>query len=50
MILVFYDIFYLEISEKILLFLIIPVFLVLLVQTFFSDFIVFSTFSESIYN
>ena len=50
MILVFYDIFYLEISEKVLLLLIIPTFLVLLVQTFFPEIKILATLASSIYN
>lgn len=51
LIFVFYDILFLEISEKILLFLIIPTILVLIGQTFFPDFYIIPTLnSASIYN
>ncbi len=47
MILFFYDIFYFEISERIMLLLIAPIFLVLFWQTFFSDFFVINTLTNA---
>ncbi len=47
MILFFYDILYLEINELVMLLLIIPIFLVLIWQTFYPDFFIIKTLSSA---